>query len=343
MANLTTKSTSHRYLSYFVEWIRPPDTTVDAIEKQADEIRTRISGKAKDDNLVVQAMPWSGSYAKRTGLRRHMLGDCDIEGQDVDLAFIVSPETKRGESIDTLLDRFEKYAQASYPNTSRSPTRSSVRLDFAGTKLSYDLVPLRAVSSDAETQVLIRRDGEERSTSIQKHIAFVKNRTAKSNDLPGRVKFNEVVRLVKWMREARQSTSEVLPEVPTIVIDLLCARAFDDHGVSETYTETLHMWFGKIAHIARGRKRVDFTDFIDPSGSKVVADWLILDPTNANNNVVPRGWKNLQLQEFATWFEDARDGMARVVAADVQGRDSAIVTELTEIFGAAFANHKEAP
>jgi hypothetical protein len=341
MAKLSTKSTSHRWLINFVDWIKPDPKTEEKIREQADEIRRRIKGKAEDDGLTVRSTPWSGSFAKKTGLRRHMRGDHEIEGQDVDLPFVVSPRTKEGENLDSLLDKFEKYAQASYPNTSRNPTKSSICLDFKATKLSYDLVPLLAVPGDDEAQVLVRKDGERRQTSVQKHIQFIKTRTDASNQQNGRVKFNEMVRLVKWWREMRQSESQVLNEVPTILIDLLCAKAFDELGVDETYTETLSRWFGVIANVVRNRRRVRFGDF-GATGEEVTGSlWTVLDPVNARNNVVPTSWKNVQIQELATWFEEARDAMARVIAADTAGDDSAVREELVALFGSAVKDHGE--
>lgn len=339
MSKLSTKSASHRWLTNFVDWIRPEAATEDTIRTQADEIRRRIKGKAADDGLVVRSTPWSGSFAKKTGLRRHMRGNHEVEGQDVDLPFVVSPQTKEGEDLASLLDRFERYAKESYPNTRRNPTKSSICLDFKSTKLSYDLVPLLAVKGDDEAQVLLRGNGERRRTSVQKHIQFVRTRTAKSNDQDGRVKFNEGVRLIKWWRELRQSQSDVLGEVPTIVIDLLCAWAFDEQGVSETYTETLSRWFGCIAHVARRRKRVAFSDFEDPTGHTGSGLWTILDPVNPGNNVVPSSWKNLELEELAEWFEEARDGMARVIAADAAGDEGEAREELVALFGNAVKDH----
>ncbi len=341
MTKLSTKSASHGWLLNFVDWIKPEAETDEKIRKQADEIRTRIKEKAIADGLVVRSMPWSGSFEKKTGLRRHQRGNHQIEGQDVDLAFIVSPQTKEGEDIKTLLDRFERYAKESYPNTRRDPTKSSICLDFKSTKLSYDLVPMLAVEDDDNAQVLLRGDGELRTTSVQKHIDFIKTRTAKSNEQPGRVKFNEGLRLVKWWREMRQSQSAVLEVVPTIVIDLLCAKAFDEYGVDETYTETLSRWFGRIAHLARQRKRVDFNDFASPSSSPGGGLWTVLDPVNPRNNVVPTSWKNLQLDELAGWFEEARDGMARVIAADIRGDSAAAGEELVALFGNAIEDHGE--
>jgi len=187
--------------------------------------------------------------------------------------------------------------------------RAPIWLDFKSTKLSYDLVPMLAVQGDDEAQVLLRATGERRRTSVQKHIEFIRTRTAKSNELAGRVKFNEGVRLVKWWREMRQSQSQVLEEVPSILINLLCAKAFDEHGVDETYTETLSRWFGRIAHLVRQRKRVDFSDFTCPTSHPGSGFWTVLDPVSPESNIVPSSWSNLQLEELAGWFEEARDGI----------------------------------
>ncbi|MDI1436517.1 CBASS oligonucleotide cyclase [Polyangium sorediatum] len=342
MGKLSTKSASHRALMNFVDWIKPEKETDETIETQADEIRKRLSAKAVQDGLVVRSTPWSGSFAKKTGLRRHMRGKFEVEGQDVDLPFVVSPQSKEGENIHTLLDRFEQYTKESYRDTERNPTKSSIRLSFKKSKLSYDIVPMLAVVGDDKAQVLLRSDGERRLTSVQKHIDFVKKRTAASNLLDGRVKFNEGVRLVKWWRELRQSQSDVLDEVPTILIDLLCAKAFDEYSVNETYTETLSRWFGRIAHIVRERKRVDFNDFKDPSSTRSSDIWTVLDPVNPENNVVPATWTNIKLQEFAKWFEEARDGMARVIAADTADDTAAVFEELVALFGNAIKDHGEA-
>jgi hypothetical protein len=341
MGTLSVKSESHRYLSNFVDWIRPEEKTEDTIRKQADEIRGRISAKAAEDGLVVRSMPWAGSFAKKTGLRRHRRGQAEVEGQDIDLPFVVSPATSAGEDVKSLLDRFERYAQASYPNTSRNPTKSAVCLDFKSTGLSYDLVPMLAVTGDDLAQILLRSDGERRRTSVQKHIEFIRTRTNKSNEHPGRVKFNEGVRLVKWWREVRQSSSTIVSEVPTVVIDLLSAKAFDGHAVDETYTETLSRWFGRMANLVRTRTRVDFTDFVNPSSHGGSGPWVVLDPVNPDNNVIPGSWGNLELEELAEWLEEARDGMARVIAADVGGRKTEVKEELEALFGSAVHLHGE--
>ena len=114
---LSVQSRLHRRLATFVDWIKPESDTREAIQKQASDIRRIISGQAATGGLSIMATPEAGSFAKHTGLRRHMRGDSEIEGQDVDLPFVVKPASKDGDRIDELLGRFERYA------TARIPTR----------------------------------------------------------------------------------------------------------------------------------------------------------------------------------------------------------------------------
>lgn len=341
MANLTTQSFSHGCVAHFVDWIRTPDDCEETIRGQADEIRDRIKGQAKDDGLTVVSTPASGSSAKRTGLRRHLRGESVVEGQDVDVAFVVSPITIDGEILDELLGRFGKYAAASYPRTTRRRTKSSIRLEFADTKLAYDLVPMLSVAGKTEEQILLRSDGERRRTSVQKHTAFVRSRTERSEKSPGRVKFNECERLLKWWREFRQVESHVITEVPTILIELLAAKAFDNEGVMPTYTETLARWFSWLAHAVRMREMIDFTDFRGAGTEISGAIWTVLDPVNAANNVVPKSWSNLQISELADWFASGRDQLARTITCDLQGDETRCLDLLADLFGSPIRHHHE--
>ena len=258
----TTQSRSHRRLAKFVDWIKATPDTRDAIHKQAGDIRRLISNQAAADGLTVIATPEAGSFAKHTGLRRHMRGHSEIEGQDVDLSFVVRPTTTEGERITALLPRFAAYAKASYPNTPSDVTASSVELRFVASKLNYDLVPMLATDRP-DYQILLKKDGSRRLTSVTKHTEFVRSRTRHSDTLAGRVKFNECVRLFKWWRFVRIDASNSIDEVRTTIIDLLCANAFDKLGVEATYTETLLKWFSWLAAVTAQRIRVSFTELCD--------------------------------------------------------------------------------
>ncbi len=338
MINLSTRSDLHGRLSAFVGWIAPGSDHDDSIREQAAEVRARIRGQAEDDGLTVRSTPNSGSFAKRTGLRRHQRGSTVVEGQDVDLPFVVSPETTDDEKLESLLDRFDGYAAASYPATKRDRTKSSVVLDFAGTGLRYDLVPMLAVSGTDAEQILIRRDGERRRTSVQQHIEFVRTRTARSQEHPGRVKFNECVRLLKWWRCIREAASGSGLEVPSFLIDLLAATAFDRLGVEPTYAATLASWFTYLAHVVRTRTSVTFSDFGKPAAQPAGPPWTVLDPVATGNNVVS-SWVGYQIDELVEWFEEGRDQWARVLRMEAQGQDSSSMNELEGLFGTAFRAH----
>jgi len=335
-SGLHTQSRSHRRLSGFVDWIKPESGTRESIRKQASDIRRVITGQATADGLTVIESPDAGSFAKHTGLRRHMRGDYEIEGQDVDLPFVVKPVSKDGTRIDELLRRFERYATNSYPNTPRDVTASSVELRFVASKLNYDLVPM-LVAAYPDHQVILKKDGSQRLTSVSKHTEFIRKRTRSSDALDGRVKFNECVRLFKWWRYVRIGTASPIEEVRTTLIELLCASAYDRLSVERTYTETLSKWFGWLASVTSRRQSISFTDYpsIEPARQDVPSNplWQVIDPVNANNNVVHTPWGNIELDEFASWFAAGRDAFARLIAHEQAGNDGIVDDILAELFG----------
>lgn len=324
-------------MNAFVAWIATEREKEDEIREQAESIRKQIKAKANDDGLVIQSTPNSGSFAKRTGLRRHLRGHSVVEGQDVDLPFVVSPKAEEDEKLDSLLPRFERYAKAAYPNTECDPTKSSVNLKFANQR-RYDLVPLLA-TNDPQHQIIIRANGEHRETSLQKHVGFIRTRTKRSEAQPGRVKVNEVIRLFKWWRYFRQDESSVLDDVPTFLIDLLCASAFDTRGVQAGYAQTFADWCGHLARAVRTRQVVAFDDFgkapgVIPSG----ASWAVFDPVNSNNNIVAR-WSALKCDELAEWLEETRDSLYDAIVSHEEELDTKGLAELVAVFGTPFKSH----
>lgn len=339
MAQLSIRSTIHRRFCQFVPWIATDDDREDVIRRQSKEIRERIGGQAARDGLIVTSTPNSGSFAKNTGLRRHLTGGSEVEGQDVDLVFVVNPMTKDQTKIESLLDRFERYANATYPTVARHPTKSSICLSFVSTRLSYDLVPMLATDNPDE-QILLRANGQQRRTSVEKHTDFICRRTNASNQLKGRVLFNECVRLFKWWREFRQSDNKQLPDVPTVVMDLLCAKAFDVCQVQTTYAETLAQWFSWAAHAVRKRQAITFTDYTNSASLPNTSGWVVLDPVNPDNNVVS-AWTGWQIEEFTQWLEQSRDLMNSAIRYDLEGEDIESLRCLVQLFGTPFKHHCE--
>jgi hypothetical protein len=334
----------HNRITCFVNWIRPEDETINDISERADLIRKKVSAKAEEDGLKVTATPHSGSFAKQTGLRRHMLGHSEVEGQDIDIPFVVAPKDADGEKLTELLDRFLKYADAAYPETRKEPTKSSIRLFFSD-KLSYDLVPMLSTGKPNE-EIIVRANGDRIKTSIEKHVAFVCSRTKSSDALAGRVKFNECVRLMKWWREIQSidnyyfgADKNKMPS--SMLMDLLCAKAYDELSVCTTYAETLSKWFGYLANLLKNRRAIFFTDYVatKPTPEQGI-EWYVHDPVNPKNNVVYK-WGYGEVNELTEWLTKGRDEWARAMRFNEDGENVKSMDAMVKIFGNAFRNHCE--
>ena len=336
MGNYSNRSLIHVRLKNFVQWIAPEKDKREEIKKQSDEIRNRIKKKAEEDGLTITSMPYSGSFAKKTGLRRHFLGEHEIEGQDIDIPFVVKKDKET--EFEPLIRRFEQYAKKSYPNTAIATTKSSVNLNFAGTKLSYDLVPMFE-TEDSDKQMLIRQNGDIVVTSIQKHRDFIRNRVKDSDENDGIVLFNNCKRLLKWWREAKIKEGQgTISEIPSFLIDLLAAKAYDKLGVDTTYPQTLANWFNYLASIVKKREVVWFNDYYKNPNPSEFDIWKVMDPVMPNNNIT-KNWVGYQVDELARWFQEASEEMNRAIVSDLMCEDSSSLDSLKKVFGKIFQQH----
>jgi len=328
----------HRRLAAFVGWIATDSARDDDLRKRRDNIRDSISAKARGEGVIIRSTPSSGSFSTRTGLRRHMLGHSEVEGQDVDVPFVVALQTKEEERLDVLLPRFEKYARDAYPDTEREMTKSSIRLKFSD-KVNFDLVPLFA-TQDPERQLLVRSDGERRETSVQKHVEFIRTRTQKGASQPGRVCFNELVRLFKWWRCFQQSEARVLKEIPSFLVNLLAAYAFDQRSVQITYAETIADWMGILARAVRKRTPIGFADFGPIPSVEDGVIWAVFDPVNSQNNAADK-WSGVACDELGDWLEESRDAMYEAIAAFDDERETDGMSSLVRVFGNPIIDHSD--
>lgn len=341
MGIISTQSTIHGLVKKFVKWIAPESDTRDKIYKQADEIREKIKKRAEDDGLIVKSMPFSGSFERHTGLRRYMRGHAAVEGQDIDISFILDPKDKDGNTLGCVVDRFERYAKDAYPDSDVSSTKSSATINFTSSKLRYDLVPLFETSKK-DIQILKRTNGEERPTSVVKHIDFTKKRTKASEQIDGVVKYNECIRLIKWWKYEQQEHSNIFgnesgdEKIPSFLLDLLCAAAYDSRSVDQTYAATLAMWFGFLANVVRNRKDVVFSSLEGSNHSGAL--WKVIDPIDNTNNIVST-WNNAKINELARLFENARDEINRAIRYDEEGDDNSCMRSLVKLFGNSFENN----
>lgn len=345
MSQLTTHSTLHSRMCCFVDWIAPDPDKKEYNTSQANTLTERVIKNAEDDGVTVESTPRGGSDAKETGLRRHYMGHSEVDGYDIDIPMVIKPQDADGKKLDELLTKFEKYVRKSYPNSTINITNSSVNLILSN-DLAFDVVPMQATNK-ADEQILIKKSGDRLKTSVQKHREFTTGRTKTSKASPGRVKYNECVRLMKWWKEFQADNSYYLDydasagvdnRPPTALIDWLTAYAFDKLGVEKTYAETLAKWFSFLASVVRNKKPVVFEDYYTAPNISGMSGWVVLDPVNNTNNITGK-WDQNKLNEFATWFEKGRDSWARIIRYNIDGEDQQALDELVKLFGNPFKNH----
>lgn len=339
MSQLSTHSKLHKRITTFVDWIKPESNKRDDIKERANKVRNKIKVKAQssDYNLTITSTPKAGSFATKSGLRRHFRGDAEVEGLDVDLPFVVK-DSQEGYVFSSLLDTFYKIVDDCYPNTNKKRTKSSIKLSFDD-NVNMDIVPMLE-GNTVDEQILIRSNGDKINTSVKKHVDFIKTRTNLSNNQEGRVKFNECLRLLKWWRDTQANDSYFLGDdnsPPSFLINLLAAKAFDELSVEKTYAETLSKWFGYLANLVEYKKPILFNDYNSPKADSY-SSWSVIDPVNTENNIV-KNWNSTKIDELATWLKKGRDTWNRVIKHDLYQEDSSSMNQLIELFGNSIRNH----
>lgn len=333
-----------RRLETFVDWLKPEAEAESEMAKKAQEIRERIRAQVAADGLTVRETPGAGSFAKHTGLRRHVTGGSAVDGQDVDVPFVLAPLAPDDERIGQLLNRFQSYADRAYPQTppDKSRTKSSIKIEFRRAKLAFDLVPMIwAKDYGDDYQWLLRGDGSRRLTSVSRHNTFVKQRTNSSNQRPGRVKFNECVRLLKWWREFRMANDrQSIPTIPSILIELLAAHAFDRLGVKLTYSETLASWFDFLYGEVQRRETIRFADYPPPRGRRQAepTPWMVIEPVDPENNIT-KDWIDQHIDELAGWLLRGREDLQRAIDLDRRNNSQESLHHLVRVFGTPFKHH----
>ena len=341
---------SHAHLRRFVDKIRTPTSHEKKIASQRDRIRGRIKSHIQKAGLQLARAPNAGSYAKRTGLIRYVRGKSAIGGQDVDLPFVLTHRSGQSLDLRALLDLFHEWVGRSYPRSGVSRTRSSIKLKLETFAYGFDIIPMVAHPEHGRSlEYLYRADGTKVLTSISRHVDFVRRRTRASKEAAGIVEFNHMVRLLKWWSACRVADDDLFTDLPTFLLELLCAKVFDQHGVATTYTRALDVWFAAMTRIVEERREIGFDDGSSRTwvssprldarlDARSDAIWIVRDPVNPDNIVVPNHWTSAHVDRLATWLREASAVMARVQECDRHDNGKGALGELEKLFGPGIRN-----
>ncbi len=330
---LSTQTSIHQRINRFVNFIAPDREQDPKIKEHFEQIKARIERHAKEEGYTIASVHYAGSYAKRTGLRRHLTGGSEVEGQDIDIAFIFENRNKKGQGIEhCLIPDFKDYLKQQWPDHTIGHTKSSATLSISKQQLRFDLIPL-VKTEVVNIQKLIRINRKKRRTSIQGHTGFVQNLNRQGNH----IHFNNGLRLVKWWRYHQQIESKVfqnkvgVDKVPSFLLDLLCAKAYLETPKPESYPEMLYKWFSFLYDIVHNRKPVYFENS-QPKTHPHSTNWQVIDPLDPLNNVVEK-WQPHKIEELANWLQNARNNMMQAMICDKDGNADQSLNHLKKLFG----------
>lgn len=320
----------------FTKNIRPTQGHLDDANRQTDFMVDRLHDKVADDGtFVLEKVLKAGSNAKFTSLRK-----TDENRFDVDLGAHYSGSGATKEKLDTLLDFTRARLREIYPQKDDKDfekLKSAVRIKFtSGNKLWVDVAPIIKDESlkIANAGYIPRPDGW-RLTSVTAHNEFVARRTANSNKVSGPVKFNRLVRLIKWWNNLQGDLIQ-----PAIFCESVTAAAVRETGVTGEWQTSLWQVFSFMRKHAF-RTPIAFNDNYNPN-SVVCAtgEVVVLDSVNPKNNVTA-AWTSLTRTAFLERVQDAYDAMMDARSCEEDGDEDEAVENWCRVFGDAFRTLSE--
>lgn len=320
-------------LERFISQIRPTDDHIAEANRQTNFLIERLHDKVDDKGtLRLEKILRAGSNAKHTALRRTA-----ENAFDVDLGAYYSGSGAKKEQLDTLLTFTRARLIEVYGDTKSKDDfeklKSAVRITFkGGIKLQVDVAP---IVSDASLKIenggWIPRPDDWRLTSVTRHIDFIHERSARAKVMPGPVKFNRLVRLIKWWNNAQGEKDRH----PTIILDLLTAAAFDARGVTLDWPTSVR---GVFQFLRRHQLKtpVIFGDNYTPASVPASGDLVtVLDPVNKDNNVT-RAWKESDRSDFLRRVDLALDAIADAHACLLDDDEEGAIDAWSRVFGPDF-------
>lgn len=320
----------------FTTKIRPTDDHIKEANRQTEYMIEKLHDKVADDgSFTLEKVLRAGSNAKFTSLLR-----TNENVFDVDLGAYYSGKGATKEQLDTLLDFTRKKLIEIYPQKDEKDfikLQSAVRIKFvSGIKLWVDVAP---IVKDDSLKIInggyIPRDDGWRLTSVTAHNDFVARRTADSKKVAGPVKFNRLVRMIKWWNNLQAPMVQ-----PSIFCELVTAAAVRDEGVTGEWQTSLRQVFQFLRKHGLAQPIV-FDDNYDSKKTKLATGTVVvLDSVNPMNNVTSL-WTDKTRQDFLDRVEDAYDAATAAWSAEVDGDEDEAVDHWCRLFGEKFRTLSE--
>lgn len=277
---------------FAVERINLPKEIASKHRKQVNLLRERLEAKiAEDPAFDLVKMLHAGSVAKGTALRT--VNDLDVA------VYVKVGDAPRadGDLIPWLVDRLIEANPTMKPEQFE-PKVHCVTINFRGTGLDVDIVPVLYEGSEEDYGWLIRKyTGERVLTSIPLHLKFMRDRKQRYGE-----DYTQLIRLVKWWKREKNLRFK------SFMIELLWAKLAAGSKLAD-YPTALENFFTYIVK-SELKERVFFTDHYTATSLPVehIDVIEVFDPVNPENNIT-RNYAETDRQAIVNAAHEALDAL----------------------------------
>lgn len=315
----------------FIAHIRPSRAQLEGADQQVAFLREQLTELiAADKQFYLEKIFRAGSFAKHTDLAR-----TGKDTFDIDLGVYYRAQGLTKEQLSKLLPYTHARLREIYrekPAQDFHVGKNAVNVIFRTSGLQVDVVPIvRDASLKRRNGGWIPRQDEWRLTSITAHIHFVHTRTARSKQVPGPVKFNHLVRLMKWWnRQLPESLRQ-----SSYFCELITAAALEERGVTDTWQSSLCQIFTFLSQHAFSQPIV-FNDYYETKSVKLSGDpVVVLDAVNPGNNVASKWTKRIK-NGYLKSLKETCDCIKQAQHDERTGHAEAALEAWCQVFGDDF-------
>ena len=315
--------THDKIASYANEKINVKRDDVKEYRDQVGRLRDRLKEyvDAHPDYGFVKSLH-SGSLAKGTALKTL---------NDMDVAVYVKKSEAPADENRLLSWMEERLREAVRPlglkDDQIHPEAHCVKLEYRGSGLNVDVVPVLYEGDADDVGYLITDTGDRVKTSVKLHREFIKKRKDAQPD-----DFTQVVRLAKWwIRQLKLRDDDF--RFKSFMAELICAHLADGGLDMSDYPETLERFFAYIV-MNELKERIAFNDYyaLSELPQPSFVEMEIYDPVNAENNVASR-YSSADRARIVTAATEALDAITEARFVEAKGRAVAL---WRKVFGPSF-------
>lgn len=291
-------------LVFAEERVNLPKDKAQEHRDQVNRLRERLEAHVKEHPAFsLVKMLHAGSVAKGTALRT--VNDLDVA------VYVKRADAPERTLIPWLAERLREANPTMHADQFKVQ-QHCVTIEFRGTGLDVDVVPVLYEGEKDDIGYLIDRTGSRMKTSITRHLDFIRKRKAANPS------YAQVVRLAKWWAAQRKQDPSF--KCKSFMIELVLAHLVDQGESFSDLTIGLGRFFDYVVR-SQFKSRIVFSDYYTTSSvtSSPGASIEIFDPVNPQNNVTCM-YGESDRKRLVAAAEEAGDRISEARFATTKGR-----------------------